>query len=240
MIIISALLLLWLVFVVGYVSTALLRPPHGANYDTDTVVTEIGVVVDGVDHPAAEVVQTTFSHAVPLLAMVLAHPANDAIRTAVARKISGGYGNELCFVRIGYQHHGQPHTCLYPMATITTTAAYPPQSMFRVDADHIVHRAALTVRYGKRSTASADVTPLLQAIQGPHNDFHMSTGAGFQLRKRLLAALVGGEIRRMLDVLTKEYLQTNTDAHFVARPRVTKKLVIRLDGRVAPIVITLD
>lgn len=48
---------------------------------------------------------------------------------------------------------------------------------------------------------SCDVTQKIRSLEGPDKDFHGGTGAGFQLRKRILFALLIPEITDMLNTI---------------------------------------
>ena len=166
--------------------------------------------------------------------------SSDELREAIFLKASTGYSNELCFVRVNY-NYGYPATmfsCLYPITTVTSIVAFPPQPLFRVDGRERCIKAILTLRMGK-CYASCDVTRVIAKLQGPLNDFHVSSGSGFQLRRRLLSNLMYDDVQRLVKVMRAE-MTTDRSGELVIQDRLVCRLVLKLDGRGTPVVIRID
>lgn len=203
-------------------------------------MTAITVIINDKEFAIPPVEYTTFNHTCPLLVRILDTIAiEDPLKTQLSRRIRTGHGNELCFIRVQYTYDDEPFTCLYPIYTITDVVAYPPQPLFRVENnDIVVTKAILSLKTGQCS-ASCDMTLTVKSLQGPLGDFHVSSGAGFQLRKRLLAAHMASDIARLIHIMGEDTKKPDRP-EFIVRDRLICRLIVRLHGRAMPVIIRLD
>lgn len=241
MIFFVAAILAWATFLTLYMIMPMINPPRAAK---DVVITNVRVFVDDeVFSLKLFEARPNFSHAFPLMVTLMRSDNQLKLQQVIAEKMGRQHPLELCFALIDYTYDSQQYTCVYPIHRVTDAVAYPPIPLFKtVQRDnHTIERAVLTVK-GKGASATCDVSKTIAAIKGPSEDFHLSTGAGFQLRRRLLRALVHSRIQRLVTTIERQQVVTK-DQFAVLRGDeqcFSAHVVLHLAGRVRPIVVRLQ
>lgn len=239
MLILLIILFIWTIFMGVYVIKPLLLPEN----DPSIKVNELSVIIDNeafrIDMPIAQ----DFSHNYPLLLQCIRNQQNPRLMRLITDKIGRRHAFELCFILVHYYYGGLPFTCIYSINGINDTVPYPPKPLFKTipsDPNQHITKAIVTVKQ-RGSSATSNVTEALSSIYGPRCDFHLSSGAGFQLRKRVLRVLLDREIAFLkrsviVDVAERDMpvFQRHRDAYLTCR------LFLHVQGRPMPVVVRLE